>query len=229
MDKLLRYQRNLGILTPDEQSRLLKSRVCVVGCGGLGGFLIEYLGRMGVGHITAVDGDGFDITNLNRQILSTEKVLGKSKALQAKERMAQVNSQVHVEAVEQFLTAENAQTILAGHDLVLDALDNIPRRLMLQRFCAQLGIPMIHGAVESWYGQVATVFPGDNTLLRIYPGHTESEAPGTIAGTPAFSPALVAALQAGEAVKLLAGREPGLRGKVLFADLLANQFDLLDI
>lgn len=229
MEDVLRYARNLGSITPQEQDQLRSRKVCVAGCGGLGGFLLEYLGRMGVGYITAVDGDRFDPTNLNRQLLATQDNLGQSKAVEAKKRLSRINPDVQVTAVEQFLTAENAAEILAGHHLVLDALDSIPHRLMLQRICRELQIPLIHGAVEGWFGQVTTVLPGDDSLSRLYHGSTETSAPECSSGTLAFAPALVAALQAGEAVKLLLDRDPALRGKVLFADILQNRFDCMPI
>ena len=222
----LRYCRNIGAITPEEQALLQAKRVCIAGCGGLGGWLMEYLARIGVGHLTVVDGDRFDRTNLNRQLLSSEENLGQPKSLEAHKRIAAINPTVEVSAVEAFLTEENAASILPGHDLVLDALDSIPTRLMLQRICAQQQLPLIHGAVEGWFGQVTTVLPGDNTLSRLYPVCNATEtAPATLS----FAPAFIASLQTAEAVKLLLGREPALRNKVLFADLLQNHFDSMPI
>ena len=225
----LRYARNIGAITEEEQEILRNARVCIVGCGGLGGFLVEYLGRLGVGHITVVDGDRFDPTNLNRQLLSEEANMGIFKAAQAKERLGRVNASVEVVALAQFLTAENAAEILAGHHLVLDALDTIPCRLMLQRACREQKLPLVHGAVEGWFGQVTTVLPGDDTLSRLYPGCTEETPHERGAATLSFAPGFIAALQASEAVKVLLVREPALRGKVLFADLLQNRFDTMPI
>ena len=171
-----RYERNLGAITHQEQEKLKTSRVCLIGCGGLGGYLAEFLGRLGVGHISAVDADHFEVTNLNRQIMAREDNLGTSKAESVKERMAQVNPCVSVQAIEVTLTAANAAQILSGHDIVLDGLDNIPTRLVLQRVCRELGIPLIHGAVEGWFGQVATILPGDDTLSRLYLGFEETDS-----------------------------------------------------
>lgn len=222
MEESLRYARNLGPITREEQTLLASRRVCIVGCGGLGGFLAEYMARLGTGYLTVVDGDCFDRTNLNRQLLSSEENLGQPKASEAKKRLARINPHTQVRAVDKFLTGENAADLLAGHDLVLDALDSIPHRLILQRTCADLKIPLVHGAVEGWFGQVTTVLPGDDTLSRLYPSHqSDAVSPGTLV----FAPALVAALQASEALKLLLGKEPSLRGKVLFADLLSGHFD----
>lgn len=229
MEMLPRYQRNLGPLTPEEQNRLRESRVCVIGCGGIGGYLIEHLGRIGVGHITAVDGDCFDVTNLNRQLLSTEANIGCAKALAARKRMEAVNPTVEVTAIEEFLTEENAVSILQGHDVVIDALDSISLRLLLQEVCAGLEIPLVHGAVDGWFAQVCTVLPGQDLLSRVYPSHTPGsrrEASPPV-GTLPFVTGLVASVQVSEAIKLLLGKEPLLTGKILFADLLTNQFDIL--
>lgn len=224
-----RYARNLGAITPEEQMLLLSKRVCIVGCGGLGGHLIEYMSRIGAGSLTVIDGDRFEETNLNRQLLSSEDTLGLSKAAEAKKRIARINPDLPVTAVEQFLTAKNASALLAGHDLVLDALDSIPHRLMLQRVCKELELPLVHGAVEGWFGQVTTVFPGDDALCRLYPGCTEDTAPEKGSATLSFAPAFIASVQAAEAVKVLLGKEATLRGKVCFLDLQANRFDILPI
>lgn len=229
MEDSLRYERNFSAITREEQVQLQTKRVCIVGCGGLGGFLAEYMARIGVGSLTVVDGDRFDRTNLNRQLLSREDNIGCSKAMEARKRIARINSHIEVTAVDQFLTADNAAVLLTGHDLVLDALDSIPHRLMLQRCCAQLRIPMIHGAVEGWFGQITTVFPGDNSLALLYPGCTEETAPERDSSTLSFAPAFVSAIQASEAVKVLLGRESSLRGRVLFVDLLHNRFDSMPL
>lgn len=220
-----RYARNLGPITRQEQTRLENCRVCIVGCGGLGGFLAEYMARIGVGSLTVVDGDRFDRTNLNRQLLATEENLGKSKAAEAKLRLLQINPAIHVNAVERFLTEETADSVVGGHDLVLDALDSVSGRLLLQRVCAQRKIPLVHGAVEGWFGQVTIVLPGEDSLCRLYPGGAAEPSPGTLS----FAPGLVASVQAAEAVKLLLGKEPSFHGKVLFADLLSGRFDVLPV
>lgn len=225
----VRFDRNLGAIAREEQLLLQTKRVCIVGCGGLGGHLIEHMARIGVGHLTVIDGDRFDRTNLNRQLLSAEDNIGLSKAKEAQKRIGQINPDCSVTAMEQFLTADNAAALLAGHDLVLDALDSIPHRLVLQRVCAELKIPLIHGAVEGWFGQVTTVLPGDNSLSRLYPGRNGEAAPDRAASTLSFAPACIASVQAAEAVKVLLGKEPSLRGKVLFADLLQNRFDALPL
>ena len=127
-----RYSRNMNTLSQEENESLKTFKVCVIGCGGLGGYVIELLGRLGIGTITAVDGDVFDETNLNRQLLSSEEVLGKSKALAAEERMKKVNSDVTVHPIRIFVTEENCDEIISGHHVVVDALDNMTARRLLE-------------------------------------------------------------------------------------------------
>jgi molybdopterin-synthase adenylyltransferase len=118
-----RYIRNENMLTREENLSLRSKKVAVAGCGGLGGHIIEQLARLGVGHITAVDGDIFDETNLNRQLLSNVETLGKPKASAARDHIARVNPEVKMNAVNDFLVEENARQILEGHDVICDALD----------------------------------------------------------------------------------------------------------
>lgn len=225
-----RYERNIGMLTVDEMERLRKSRVCVVGCGGLGGYIIEMLARLGVGHLTVLDGDVFDETNLNRQLYSEESTIGKSKALQAKERVARINSGVHVEAHLLTLTADNAPDILKGHDLVIDAVDSIEARCMLQDTCEEAGIPFIHGAIAGWYGQVTTIYPGDRTLDLLYAQGTRKEKGiEKLLGNPSFTPALVASIEVSEAVKVLIGKGETLRKRVLYIDTLAQEYNVVEL
>ena len=223
-----RYSRNISSLTPEENLILNKSNVCVVGCGGLGGYIIEMLGRLGIGSITAVDGDTFDETNLNRQILSDENTIGKSKALEAQKRMTVVNSDIKVVPIVEFINELNALDILKDHQVIVDALDNIPSRFILQEFSSKLNIPLVHGAIAGWYGQVSTIFPNDNTLNTIY-RKDESHGIEKELGNPSFTPALISSIQVSEVVKILINRGDLLRKKLLFINTLNHEYDVLDL
>ena len=223
-----RYQRNMNTLSPEENRRLAEFRVCVVGCGGLGGYIIEMLGRIGIGAIVAVDGDVFEPTNLNRQLLSEEGNLGRPKALAARDRMAAVNSSVEVRPVTERFTAENGQELLAGCHLAFDALDNAASRRVLEDACETAGIPLVHGAIGGWYGQVCVVYPGDRTLSELFPEGTEKGIEAEL-GNPAFTPALVAALEVAEGIKVLLDRPGVLRKRLLAIDLLNHEYELLDL
>lgn len=220
-----RYERN-RIFSPAEQDELAEKKVAVVGCGGLGGHLIEMLGRMGVGSIVAIDGDVFDETNLNRQLYSTELNLGRHKAIVAGLHMIEVNSEVDVTSVCENLTEENAVRHLAGCDLVLDGLDSVNGKLMLQRICRQMEIPLVHGAIGGWFGQVTTIFPGNDTLSLIY---QEGQEVSQEQGNPSFTPAVVAGIQAAEAAKVLLGYEDVLMRKMLFIDLFTGEIQRVEM
>jgi len=223
-----RYSRNKITISEEENQILKSSKVCVVGCGGLGGYIIEMLGRLGVGNITAVDGDVFDVTNLNRQILSNSQTLGEYKALAAKKRMELVNEEVTISPVKEFLTEANAGLILDGHHVIVDALDNISARFIIQEAAKGLNIPFVFGAIAGWYGQVSTIFPGDNTLDKIYKNKV-SHGKEKLLGNPAFTPALVSSIQVSEIVKILVKRGELLRNKLLFIDVLTHEYNLIDL
>lgn len=223
-----RYQRNMNMLSTEENESLRRFKVCVIGCGGLGGYVIELLGRLGIGTITAVDGDVFEPSNLNRQLLSTEEELGNSKALAAADRMKKVNSDVTVHPIRAFVTEENCSDIIKGHDLVVDALDNMTARRLLENHCEKQDIPFIHGAIAGWYGQVSTIMPGDRTLQKIYPPD-ENKGVETELGNPSFSPALVASIQAAEVLKVLLHRGELLRNKLLTIDLFNQEYEIFSL
>lgn len=222
-----RYDRNRGTISAEENQQLLDSSVCVIGCGGLGGGVIEGLARLGVGHITAVDGDVFDVSNLNRQVLSNELVIGRPKALEAKRQMGEINSDVTVTSVVDFLTGENARSIIAGHDVVVDALDNIDARKILEQACEAEQIPLVHGAIAGWNGQVAVSMPGDRLLQTIYEGEA-NKGEEAETGNPSFTPAVISNLEVAEVLKLLLGRPGILKNKLLMVNLLHHEYEIID-
>jgi len=219
-----RYIKNLGTLTEEEQVVLFDSKVCVVGCGGLGGYIIEILARLGVGHITAVDGDVFDETNLNRQLFSEPALMGVKKALAAEARVNRVNPDVKLLPVTEFFDEQNGEEILNGHDLVIDALDNVDSRLLLNDLCRKLNMVMIHGAIGNWFGQISVIRPEDNIMEALY----ESELDLKKIGNPAFIPSVIAAMEVSECVKVLLNKGSTLAGKVLTVDLLENEFEITE-
>ncbi|MGR6836440.1 HesA/MoeB/ThiF family protein [Syntrophomonas erecta] len=220
-----RYIRNMNTLSPEENASLKDRRVAVVGCGGLGGYVLEMLGRLGIGYLTAIDGDVFEESNLNRQLLSDVKSLGMSKAIRARQRLQEVNPLIKVQAVNQLLSPDNARELLAGHQVIVDAVDSAPARLLVQDTCEKLNIPMVHGAIGGWYGQVATIFPGDRILNLLYSNGREGVEKEQ--GNPSFTPALIAAIQVSEVVKVLIGRGNLLRHQLLYIDLLHQEYELL--
>jgi len=214
-----RYLRNHDAISESEQAILATKRVLVVGCGGLGGMVIECLARISVGYLRVVDGDVFEESNLNRQLLSSTMNLGRPKVLAAQQRIMAVNPLVEVDAVQADLAAENAMELLAGCDVAVDCLDNIPARLVLQQAAKVAGVTVVHGAVAGWLGRICVIQPGEDLLSLLYPNPEEAQGEERQRGTLSFTAALTASWQAAETVKLLLGK-PGLQGEILEVDLL---------
>ena len=220
-----RFLRNFPALTPEEQQRLWERHVCVIGCGGLGGYMIEHLARIGVGRLTIVDGDRFEASNLNRQLLCTQPLLGASKVEAAADRIKSIHPEIKVDPVAAFFTEETAGSILKGCDLVMDGLDNPGSRLILETHCERLEIPIVHGAIRGWIAQVAVCPPGSGMLHRLYNG---AEPPANKSSL-SFTAAVCAAIQCAEATKLLCNREASLSGRLLIADLLSLKTDFVEL
>jgi molybdopterin/thiamine biosynthesis adenylyltransferase len=219
-----RYARNIPALTETECLDLRQKRVLVVGCGGLGGHIIDQLARIGVGAMRVVDGDVFDATNLNRQLLSSIPMLGVSKAQAAAEHIARVNPEIAVEAVPVFLTEENAAQLVADCDMVMDALDNISSRKILAAACEKSGVPYIYGAIQGWVAQAGISLPGDHLIEKLFPNDVEIRDKSVLS----FTPALCASLQVSLCVKLLTGRTAE-NGTVYYFDLQNLEFETIPL
>lgn len=222
-----RYERNFPAFSQEDFESIQNASVCVVGCGGLGGYIIEMLARIGVGSLTMIDGDVFEKSNQNRQLFSTEKNLGTSKAKAAAARVKLINKEIHTIYHYTFLNEDNGALLIGNANLVIDALDNVPTRMIVQTLCKQKNIPLIHGAIGGWFAQVTTVFPEDDTLSRLYAGEKEYDSKSL--GNPSFTPALAASLQVSEALKVITGKTEILRNKLLYIDLMSNDFFTFNI
>ena len=214
----------MGALTQEELAALREKRVCIVGCGGLGGYVLEMLARAGVLNITVADGDVFAESNLNRQILCTESNIGALKIESAIKRVRKINSEVAISALAEYVNEDNAMEILSGHDVIIDALDNVDSRLLIERFAETLNIPLIHGAMQDWVAHIAVVMPGDKTLTKLY-GAFHPPPPAV----PSFTPAFCAAIQVSETIKLLCGKKTLESGKVLIFDLYDNSMNVITV
>jgi molybdopterin/thiamine biosynthesis adenylyltransferase len=224
-----RYQRNRKTITTLHQLKLFQSKVAVIGCGGLGGYIIEELARLGVGMIKAIDPDVFEEHNLNRQILCKVSDIGKPKATVAKTRVQAVNPAVKIISVVKPFSNESGVELLEAMDVVVDALDSVPTRIELAECCEKLNIPMVHGTIGGWYGQVTTQLPGDNTVQMIYKSCKEAKGVERVLGNPSFTPAVVASLEVAEVCKILLGQGTALRKRMLFINLLDMEIDQVEI
>jgi molybdopterin/thiamine biosynthesis adenylyltransferase len=219
-----RYQRNRAMISIEQQLSLLRSKVAVFGCGGLGGYIIEELARLGVGRITVVDPDVFEEHNLNRQLLCTQELLGRKKVDAAARRVAAVNPAVRVRAFDVAFGQGNSAEILKGATVAADALDSIPVRLELAKACNDQNLPLVHGAIAGWSGHVAVQYPGENILQHLYAGKKTGYGVERKLGNPSFTPAVIASLEVAEIVRILLGTEPLLPRRYLAMDLYHMEF-----
>lgn len=227
--ELHRYARQLALpgFGPEAQERLRDARVLVVGCGGLGSPVLSYLAAAGVGHLSFVDGDLVDITNLQRQILHATPDVGRLKTQSAEARLRALNPHIELVPHPLLLTEDNAADLVAPCDLVIDAVDNYPTKYLVSDTCVALGKPYIHGGISPFTGQVLTVVPGLTPCLRcIFP--EPPPAPASVPGAPPPGgplgpvPGVVGSLQAMEAIKLLARLGPPPSGTLLLYDALSS-------
>jgi len=225
-----RYQRNLGVVSPSEQIKLLQSKVAIIGAGGLGGTVLELLARIGIGKLIIADKDIIGDSNLNRQILSTETNLGQSKTEVAVKRVKEINSSIEITGHSVFIDSDNVKKIIEGAEVVVDALDNLPVRFILQQACRELNIPLVHGAIAGFNGQLTTIFPQDKGLELIYGSNKDLPEHGSEVelGAPTVTPALIASLEAQEVFKILLKRGKLFRNRLLYLDIEEGTIEILN-
>ena len=217
------------------QARLIAARVLVVGAGGLGAPLLQYLAAAGVGTLGVIDHDTVDLSNLQRQIIHRTADIGVSKVESARRALADINPEVTVHPHDERLTADNAERIIAGYDIVADGSDNFATRYLLNDVCYGLRKTLVSAAILRFYGQISTskAFEGaGHPCLRcIFPAAPSEDAVpscaqagvlGALAGT-------LGALQATEVVKEILGIGRSLSGKLVMYDALAGAFDEMSI
>jgi molybdopterin/thiamine biosynthesis adenylyltransferase len=206
--ELERYERQIPLIGKDGQERLKASKVFIAGAGGLGCPAAAYLAVAGIGHLTIVDSDAVERTNLNRQILHWEKDIGCSKVSSAGEKLRQMNPAVQVNLIRDTITGENASSLVAGSDLIIDALDNFTDRYMINRAALEHRIPYIHGAVSGFDGHIAVIIPGETACLECLVPETPNQSVVPILGAVS---GIIGILQAHEAIKLITGKGEGIR------------------
>jgi len=228
-DQFDRYRRHLSLpeVGVDGQRALLAARVLVIGAGGLGCPVLQYLAAAGVGVLGIVDFDVVDPSNLQRQVLYTTADVGRPKVEVARERITAMNPDVRVEVQPVALTSENALELLGRYDVIVDGTDNFPTRYLTNDACVLLGKPNVHGSIFRFDGQ-ATVFDARHgpCYRCLYPdppppGAVPSCAEGGVLGV---LPGLVALIQATETVKIACGIGEPLYGRLIQYDALRLEF-----
>lgn len=226
---LVRYERQ--ILYPDlgekGQEKLKRSHVVVTGLGGLGCAASLYLTCAGIGHVTLIDCDRVELSNLNRQVLHYDEDIGERKPFSAAEKLVKLNSSIEVTPVFRKITTRNARELIKGANLVIDGLDNLQTRLIVNKACVAEGIAFIHGGVYGLFGEVTTILPGRTPCLAcIFPEFPHGKLELPVFGV---TPSLIAILQVTEAIKLLAGFGSLLTGKMLYFNGDTMDFTLCDL
>ncbi|MCL2655277.1 MAG: HesA/MoeB/ThiF family protein [Coriobacteriia bacterium] len=222
-----RYARNMTSITAAEQALLADCRVLVVGAGGLGSHVLEGLARLGVGHISVCDPDVIEASNLNRQLLALETTIGRPKAELARERAAQVNSEVEVRAYQEAFPSARLEAELGSADLAIDCLDSIEARLVLEARCHEAGVPLVYGSIAGAYIYVG-VSTAENPLVR---GQAQAQGGASLEaelGNPYPTVSIAAGLQLELALKVLLGRAHPAQGFYV-CDLAGFTLDFIDL
>jgi sulfur-carrier protein adenylyltransferase/sulfurtransferase len=233
--KRARYSRHLLIPEVGEQGqlKLLDSKALLIGAGGLGSPASLYLAAAGVGRIGIVDADVVDESNLQRQIVHSTDVLGEPKVQSAKRTIEALNPDVQVVAYQERLTSENVERILAdGWDVIVDGADNFPTRYLVNDASVWHGIPVVHGSIYRFEGQVTVFKPGDGPCYRcLFPAPPPPELAPSCAegGVLGVLPGVIGSLQANETLKLALGIGEPLVGRLLLFDALSAEFNEVSI
>lgn len=228
-----RYARQIVIpeIGPEGQSRLSRSRVLVVGAGGLGSPILFYLAAAGVGTLGIADDDRVTPSNLNRQILYTTQDLELSKALTAVQRVRALNPAVKAIPYEERVLRDNGHSLVSQYDLVVEASDNLETKALMNELCVGASLPLVWGAVTRFEGQMGTYIPGHACRSCVFPQMPE---PGTYL-TPAelgvlgATAGVIGALEAMEALKVLLGMEHLLIDRILLWEGIRVTFDTVDV
>ncbi len=218
-----RYDRQImiGELGHEGQEKLKRSTVVIAGAGGLGSPIAYYLTAAGIGRIRVIDRDEVALSNLNRQILHWEEDIGRKKVDSARVKLRNLNSTVEIEAIAETITEDNVSKLVGECDAIVDGMDNLPTRYILNRCAIEKDIPFIHGAVRGFEGRAMTIIPGKTACLRcMFRGQVPQEKFPVIGVVPA----VIGSIQATEVIKYLTGIGRLLTNRLLIYDGLQVTF-----
>ncbi len=218
-----RYSRQEGLFGTNGQEKLFNAKVAVVGCGGLGTYVSLLLTSAGVGNIRLIDGDKPSESNLNRQFFYSGEeglktgILGK--------KLKEINEYVEIETISEFIDEENVYDVIGKCDIIVDCLDSVGSRLILNRYAVLENIPLAHGGIDGFYGQATFVIPGETPCLNCIFGSSDEQVSRSFA--PMVS--LIASVQASDSVKFITGTGKTLAGKLFTVSMLSNEYNTVDI
>ena len=225
---MTRYDRQVIIpgFGVEGQAKLKKASVAIAGIGGLGSVIATYLTVAGVGHIRLIDSDKVEITNLNRQILHTEKDISRNKVDSAREKLSALNSEIEIDTVCEVIDDKNVFTLFNDCDAIIDALDNIPTRYVINKAALHRLIPLFHGAVSGFEGRATTIIPGKTPCLAcLY----RKIPPKTVTPVIGVAPAVIGSIQATEVIKYITGLGDLLLNRMLLYDGLGLKFTEISV
>tara|TARA_B100000282_G_scaffold247337_1_gene190918 strand:+ start:991 stop:2040 length:1050 start_codon:yes stop_codon:yes gene_type:complete len=212
------------------QAKISQSRVLCVGAGGLGSPVIQYLAAAGIGHLTIIDDDRVDISNLQRQVIHGKSEIGILKAESALRFVKRLDPSVSVDAITDRLDDSNAENLFKSHDIIIDGTDNIPTRYLIDETCKNLGIPWVYGSVYRFEGQVSVFnYQGGPCYSDLFPEAPPAELIPSCseAGVLGVLPGFIGCLQVNEALKIIIGIGETLSGKLLVYDALNSSQKIL--
>lgn len=199
------------------QEKLISSQVLICGVGGLGSPVALYLAAMGIGHIGLIDGDTVSLSNLNRQLLYSPADVGRLKVEVAEEQLHRLNPQISVSAYAQTLTEDNAARLISGFDIIVDCLDSLAARFILNDACILQDKPFVHAGVSGLSGQIMTVIPHKSPCLRcLLPGSDSGEEQTNVKGVLGATAGAIGSIQATEVFKYLLGLPLNDRGLLIY-------------
>jgi molybdopterin/thiamine biosynthesis adenylyltransferase len=222
-EELERYSRQIMIsgFGKEGQAKLKKAKVFIAGAGGLGSATATYLAAAGVGTIKIVDHDRVELSNLNRQVLHGDGDIGKNKVDSAAKRLQAINPSVKIETVAETITEANVSGLLVGADLIVDAMDNLPTRYLLNKAAIDKKLAFFHGAVSGFEGRAMTIIPGQTACLRcVYRGAVVEGSFPVLGATPG----VIGCIQATEVIKYTVGTGQLLADRLLVYDGLNMKF-----
>ncbi len=225
--ELQRYDRQIRIsqIGEEGQKRLKQACITVAGAGGLGSPVAMYLAAAGVGRLKIIDEDTVETGNLNRQILHGQPDVGQPKTESAKETLTRLNPDIRITVKQTRITGDNAASLLAGCHGIVDAMDNLKTRYILNRTAISMDIPFFHGAVNGFEGQAMTVIPGQSACLNCLHREPTEKVAAPVTPVIGVTPGIIGTIQATEVIKFLIGRGDLLVNRLIRYDGLAMTFN----
>ncbi len=233
-EEIIRYSRHLVIpeVGLQGQIKLKKSSVLIVGCGGLGTPIMQYLAASGIGRIGIVDYDVIELSNLHRQPIYSTEDIGKLKVKSAQKRMLKINPEIRVDAYNELFTSQNAERIAEPYDILIDGTDNIPTRYLINDLCVFSDKSYVYGAVYRFFGQVGIFQSSKGACYRCMmpvPPSPEVVPSCAVAGVMSIIPGIIGLFQANEVIKLILEIGSPLVSKLLLYDSLENSSNIIEV